>query len=147
MNRAGSNVATMVAVLLLASGLIAVSANAADVKLLCSNNMKLVLNDVTAGFEQATGHKLVISLSNAGTLKKRVLAGEDADAVLVQRTIVDDLVKQGRILSESIRDVALSPMAVFVRTSAPKPPMGTVEEFKKLLLTAQSISYPDFLRR
>jgi molybdate transport system substrate-binding protein len=75
-------------------------------------------------------------------MKKRVLAGETADVVMLTRAMMEDLQKQAK-LAGGLVDVAGTPVAVAARAGAPKPDIGTVEAFKKALLAAKSIVYAD----
>jgi len=127
----------------LSTQLIPANANAADIRVLCSNNMSRTLKAVVSDFEKTTGHRLVMEFTNAGSIRKRVLAGESADVVLVQRATVDTLLKKGKITSGSVKDMARSPMVVFVRAGAARPKIDTVEAFTTLLRAARSVSYPD----
>jgi Bacterial extracellular solute-binding protein len=53
------------------------------------------------------------------------------------------LQKQNKIASNSLVNVAGTPVSVAVRAGAPKPDIGSVEAFKQTLLTARSIVYAD----
>jgi len=56
---------------------------------------------------------------------------------------LDDLVKEGKVVSGSRVDLARSKIGMAVRAGTPKPDIGTVEAFKRTVLAAKSIAYSD----
>jgi len=126
----------------LALALPAGDAIAADIKVLSTGNMQSILGAVAADFEGATGHKLVIEYGSTPKIKARAEA-EAADLTINERYVLDDLLKQGRVEAGTLIDIARSPIGIGVRTGAPKPDISTEEAFKRALLAAESIVYPD----
>jgi molybdate transport system substrate-binding protein len=57
--------------------------------------------------------------------------------------MMEDLLKQGKLAPGSLADVGGTPVAIAIRTGAPKPDIGTVEALKHTLIAAKSISYAD----
>jgi molybdate transport system substrate-binding protein len=129
--------------LLLGLALPAAEAGAAEIKVLSTGNMQSILGAVTADFEGATGHKLVIEYGSTTKMKSRVEAKETADLTINERYVLDDLLGQGRVEAGTLVDIARSPLGVGVRSGAPKPDISTAEAFKRALLAAESIAYPD----
>ena len=58
--------------------------------------MQAALEELTPKFEQASGHKLVITWSTAAVLVKRVQDGETADLLVLTRQSLDTLAKDGK---------------------------------------------------
>src|ERR1700747_2502172 len=79
--------------------------HAAEIKVLSVNGVKLVLPDLVSNFEQGTGHKVTVSLGEAGILGKRIEDGEPFDVAILPRPATDRLVKQGKLASGSPVDV------------------------------------------
>lgn len=131
------------AMLLLAFEPSKIDATAAEIRLLCSINMRATVSEIAGEFERATGHKLLSTYDSTGALERRILAGETADAIIAPKATLQALMKVDRIRAGSMTDVARSSMVVFVREGASKPEIGSVEAFKRALLAAGSISYPD----
>jgi molybdate transport system substrate-binding protein len=140
MNR--QSLITRVAAALVAFVLSAAGGHAAEVKVLTSVALKSVLDELAPTFEKKSGNKLVIDYGLAVDQKKRVLNGERADVVILTRAMMEDLAKQKKV-TESIINVAGTPVAVVARTGAAKPDISTVEAFKRALLAAKSIVYAD----
>jgi molybdate transport system substrate-binding protein len=118
-------------------------ARAAELKVLASVALTSALDELTPVYEKETGDKLSIGYSLAADLKKRILDGETADVIILTRPMMDDLQKQDKLASNSLVDVAGTPVSVVARAGAPKPDISSVDAFKHTLLTARSIVYAD----
>jgi molybdate transport system substrate-binding protein len=123
---------------------LAVTASSADeIKVLTSVALQSALNQVAPDYEKATGNKLNIGYSLIADVRKRMLAGETADVIILSRPVMDELDKQGKFAPGSVTNVAGTPVALAVRAGAPKPDIGTVDALKRTLLAAKSIVYSD----
>ena len=140
MTRRGLNV--MMAIAALAACVPPATARAADVKVFTSVALKSVLDELAPAYEKVSGNKLTITYGLAAEMKKRVLAGETADVIMLTRAMMEDLQKQNKLGGDLV-NVAGTPVAVAARAGAPKPDIGTVEAFKQTLLAAKSIVYAD----
>jgi molybdate transport system substrate-binding protein len=131
-------------VAVIAAAVISIScgASAAEMRVLITTAMKAAIDELGPGFEKASGHTLRITYGPSGALAKRIAGGEAVDLVILAGGI-DDLVKQGKVVADSRRDVARVRIGVAVRKGAPKPGIGTVEAFKQTLLKAKSVAYVD----
>jgi len=114
--------------------------SAAELKILAGGNMAAILPTLAADFERTSGHKLSIAYDTAGPIKNRIQNGEQVDVVIVVRPVLDDLAKAGKIAPTSIADIANTPIAVFVRSGAPQPNIGSTGDFTRTLLAAKSIA-------
>jgi molybdate transport system substrate-binding protein len=135
-------VLALAAGLLLSSGAVT-DATAAQIKVLTSVALTSALNEIAPKFEAATGNKLDIGYSLIADIRKRMLAGETADVIILSRPVMDELRKQDKFAPNSVVDVAGTPVALAIRAGAPKPDIGTVEALKTTLLNAKSIAYAD----
>ena len=122
---------------------LASTAKAAEVKLMSSGGMRVMLIDLTATFERATGHKITASYGAPGTIRGRVMAGEPMDVLVFPAPNLDELVKQGKIVADTKVILARSGIGVAVRAGAPKPDINTPEGLKRALLSAKSVVYTD----
>ena len=118
-------------------------ASAAEIKVLSPLAMRGVMPDVAPQFERSSGHKLMIEYATVGVITERLLKGEAADVAIVSGPQMEELQKQGKIVAGSKGDIARVGVGVFVRASAPKPDIGSVDAFKRALLNAKSVSYGD----
>ena len=120
------------------------AANAADIKLLAGSAVTPVMIKLIAKFEQSSGQKVVSDLDGAiGTMTNRILNGENTDVAIVSGAQIDMLAREGKVLAGSRVDLAKVGVGVFVRKGAPKPDIGSVEAFKRTLISAKSIGYND----
>lgn len=115
----------------------------AELKVFTSIALKQALNELSPIFEQKTGHKLSISYDLAAVQKKRILDGERADVIILTRAMMEDLIKQNKLATANIVNVAGTPVALAARAGAAKPDISTADAFKQTLLSAKSISYAD----
>jgi len=118
-------------------------AHAAEIKVLSANVFTGVLDELAADFERTTGHKVTIVYGTAGAIRNRVQAGEFGDMAILTRPMMDEVLRQGRVTPGSTVDLARSAVGVAVRKGAPKPDISSVDAFKRSLVAAKSISYPD----
>jgi molybdate transport system substrate-binding protein len=121
--------------------LLGITAEAAEIKVLSANGMRVVMEDLGPKFERATGHKLAITVAALGAIVKRVQDGETADVVIIPQQGVDSLVKDGKAVAGDVTVIARSGIGVVVRKGAPKPDISSPEALKRTLLAAKSISY------
>jgi molybdate transport system substrate-binding protein len=118
-------------------------ANAADIKVLSVNGVKLVLGDLVSNFEQGTGHKVTVSLGEAGILRKRIEDGESFDVAILPRPATDELVKLNKVAAGSPVNVVRAPFGMGMRAGGPKPDTSSLDAFKRSLLASKSIVYTD----
>jgi molybdate transport system substrate-binding protein len=119
------------------------TAQAAEVKVLASVALTSTLDQLAPQYETVTGNKLTIVYSLIVDIKKRVLAGETADVIILSRPVMGELQKDGKFAPGPIVNIAATPVAVVVRAGAPKPDISSVAAFKQTLLAAKSIVYAD----
>ena len=117
------------------------AANAAEIKVIASVGVRAVLADLAPAFERSSGHKVTIVYGTAVPLKRQVDSGETFDVVVLVPTMLDDLVKQTKVLAGTSADVAKVGVGVAVKKGEPKPDIGSADTFKKAMLAAKSITY------
>jgi molybdate transport system substrate-binding protein len=119
------------------------AAETVEIKVLASVALTSALDQIAPQFERATGNKLTLGYSLIADIKKRILAGETADLIILSRPVMDDLTKENKFASGSITDIVGTPIAIAVKAGAPKPDISSVEALKRSLLAAKSIVYAD----
>jgi molybdate transport system substrate-binding protein len=115
-----------------------ISARADEIRVISSNALRPVLEQIAPQFENATGHKLVFTWGQAEILK-----GTSFDLAVLTAAVIDELIKQGRLISATRTAVAASATGLAVRKGAATPDIGTVESFKRTLLDAGSITFAE----
>lgn len=137
--RPGSAVTVVVAVLLLLPTRVA--AQSGDIRVLCSNGFKAVLDELAPQFERATHHRVIVRYGLAAKLKQEIEAGEAFDLAILTPAAIDDLITARKVAADSRTILARSGLGVVIRAGAHKPDITTAEAFKRSLLAAKSIAY------
>jgi molybdate transport system substrate-binding protein len=117
-------------------------AAAADIKVLSAGAVRAIVTELTPDFEKETGHKVTFEFGTAGQTRQR-LASDPADVVILTDVLIDESIKQDRVVAGTRADIARTGMGVGVREGAAKPDIATTDAFKKALLGAKSITYVD----
>jgi len=116
-------------------------AQAAELKIFGSRVTKMVVGDLGAGFEQATGNKLTVVSDVAAVMKRRIEQGEPFDVAVLVDFQADELIRKGLLVPGSRADVMKAGIGVAVKRGARKPDISTVAAFRQTLLDAKSITY------
>src|SRR6185295_2184776 len=128
--------ATQIFSFLLAVGL----AQAADVRVLCSNGMKSVVEEVKAGWEKSSGNKLNIEFNATTPLKASIAGGATFDVAILTSDAADQLAKAGKVTGPKV--LGHSSIGLGIHKGAAKPDLRG-EGLKKFLLSAKSIAYTE----
>ena len=119
----------------------ALTAHAADVKVLTAGAFKPVLVAMQPAFERQTGHRLHIENDTAGALQKRIAGGESFDVVFSSPASLQAVA--AKLADEAPLPLAKVGIGVAVKQGAPLPDVSTVESFRAALLQAKSVAYID----
>ena len=117
------------------------AAPAAEVRVVASNGVKAALEDLAARFQRSTQHQLKFTFGTAVPLKRRIEGGEAFDVAILTPALIENLVKQKKVVADTTSKFARIGIGVAVRRGAPKPDIVTVEAFKNALIKAKSIVY------
>jgi len=79
-----------------------------------------------------------MDFASATPLKRRIDGGEAFDIVFAP-ALIDDLIKQGKVASDTRTTIARTGLGLGVLKGASKPDVSTVEAFKRTLLNAKSV--------
>jgi molybdate transport system substrate-binding protein len=131
------------AVMIVALTALAAPASAAEVKVLTAGAFKQVVLALVPDYERQTGNHVTVDNGTAGQLKSRIDGGEAFDIVVITPAVVDDMIASGKVAPGSKINLASVGIGVVVKEGAPKPDIGTVEQFKEALLKAKTVAYID----
>ena len=112
-----------------------------ELKIFTSRAVATILEKIGPEFEKDTGHKLNITTGLSSEFVGRINAGEAFDVVAAPPPVLDALTNSGKVTAESKTGLVRSANGVAVRTGAPKPDISSLENFKRALLDAKSITY------
>jgi molybdate transport system substrate-binding protein len=124
----------------------AVAAFSQEINVMTSGAFTAAYQELIPGFERSTGMKVVTgygaSLGNApDSIPSRLARGEPADVLILAAEALEELVRQGKVVSGSRVDLVRSDIGIAVRAGVPKPDIHSVEALKRTLLEAKSIAY------
>src|SRR6185369_3347148 len=119
------------------------TARAAEIKLLCASALHPVIDALMPDFEKSSGHKVTVAYGTAGAVADSVQKGEAADIVISSVPMIDRLQAQGKVVAGDRVIIAKVGVGVFVRKGAMKPDLSSADAFKRSMLAARSIAYPD----
>ena len=108
--------------------------HAADVIIFANQGAASGIRDLAAGYEKATGNKVVIVAVQGAALMDKINANEPGDVVTgFLPAGLDDLVKRGKVVEGTIVEFARAGNGVAVKEGAPKPDISTPEAFKRAM--------------
>jgi molybdate transport system substrate-binding protein len=119
------------------------TAGAAEIRLLCAVALHPATDILIPEFEKSSGHKVMVAYGNAGAIADRFQKGEAADLVINAAPLMDQLRAQGKVTAGDRIIIAKVGVSAFVRNGAAKPDISSTDAFKRSMLAARSITYPD----
>jgi molybdate transport system substrate-binding protein len=117
------------------------AASPVEVRVLGPRAIATVLWETGSQFELSRRYQLDMDSDLADQFMKRINAGERFDVFVGIPSLVDELIKDGKIIADSRTALVRSGIGVEVRAGAPRPDISSVEAFKRSLLEAKSIAY------
>jgi molybdate transport system substrate-binding protein len=118
-------------------------ARAAEIRLLSASALHPAIDALIPDFEKSSGHKVTVAYGTAGAVADRVQKGEAADIVVTSVPMFDQLQAQGKVVAGDRAIIAKVGVGAFVRKGAAKPDISSTDAFKRAMLAAKSIAYPD----
>lgn len=118
------------------------NAQGAEIKVISANGMREVINETKAAFETKSGHKLAITVVETGEIRRRVLAGEPFDVIMVPKAASDEFEKQGKTGADGVPLIRVN-FGLAVRADGPRPDVSTAEGLKRTFLAAKTVLITD----
>jgi len=139
------SIQTMVVLFAIAifAGVMPSSAAAAEIKGLSAGAVTEVMTHLVKDFESETGNTVKFSFAPVGTVLGKMAAGETGDIIILTDKAINDLVKKGTIVPESVVEIGKVGIGVAIREGAPGVDISTVEAFRQTILDAKSLVYAD----
>src|SRR6266567_9395505 len=116
------------------------AAQGAELIILTNQGATPGVRELAAAFSRASGHKVTVIQETGRSLEQRLNNGP-ADLITGNPEPIEELVKKGKVVADTVTPFALAGLGLSVRAGAPKPDIGTVEAYKAALLAAKSIGY------
>jgi molybdate transport system substrate-binding protein len=115
-------------------------ARTAEIDAMITTAMESAIEQLAPPFERASGHAVRVVYGPSGGLARRLNGGETADLVIVESKVLDDRIKQGKVVPGRT-DLARTAIGIAVRKSAPRPDVSSVDALRRALLAAKSIGH------
>jgi molybdate transport system substrate-binding protein len=124
------------------------AASAAEVRVMISGGLTAAYKALVPEFERATGHKVLTAYgpsmgTTTNAIPVRLERGEPADVLIMVGYALDDLARQGKVMTDSRVDLVKSPIGIAVKSGAPKPDISNAGAVRQTLLAAKTIAYSD----
>jgi molybdate transport system substrate-binding protein len=94
-------------------------------------------------FKAETGADIDGTFSAVGAMRDKLIAGAEADVVILTSALIGDLTKSGHIAAGSAADVGAVATGVAVRSGDPAPAIGDADALRAALRGADGIYFPD----
>ena len=124
----------------------AVKPTGTEIHVMTSGGFTAAYNDLRPDFEKRTGHSVQTAYgasmgAASDSIPSRLGRGEPADVVILARSALDALAKDGKVVAGSQVDLVRSAIGFAVKKGQPRPDISTVDALRRTLLAAPSIAY------
>jgi molybdate transport system substrate-binding protein len=114
--------------------------NPGEFKVLATTALSTVLKACLPTFDRANNVATTAVIGSTNRILDSVRAGETADLIIATTGAIDELTREGKIISGTRTDLASAGIGVCVRKGAARPDIATLVAFKQTLLGARSIA-------
>jgi molybdate transport system substrate-binding protein len=111
------------------------------VRVLSTLALKGAVSNLAGQYLAAGGARIAVDFAPTLALLDRLRAGEAADVVILTREGLAEVVREGRVASESCVDLARSYVGLAVRAGEPHPDISTESALRAVLLGARAVAY------
>ena len=122
-----------------AVALASMSTWADEVRLVASNAVKEIVQELAPEFEDKTGHRLIATWGGTPDVVRAAEEGQAFDLVIISLAAVTDLERRGKLESGAHREFVASAIGAAVTPSGPRFDVSTSAGLKQALLTAKSV--------
>ena len=117
------------------------AAQSSEIRVLASNGIKAVVEDMRAQGEHAIGHPISVEYRPTAALQKEIEAGEPFDAVIVTVESIAQLSKDGKTVGGEGTPISRVGVGIGIRKGAPRPDISSRDALKRAMLGAKAIAY------
>jgi molybdate transport system substrate-binding protein len=118
-----------------------VAAQTSEVRVLASNGIKAVVEDLLPQAQRAIGHPISVQYRPTAALKQEIDAGEPFDVVIVTAESIAQLSKEGKTTGGEGTPISRAGVGIGIRKGAPRPDISTPEALKRALMSTKAIAY------
>src|SRR5438105_10490508 len=117
------------------------AASAAEIVLMTTGAVEQIMKGLIPSFEQASGHRVSMTVLGTGGVVDKIKTGTFADLILLGPPALNELAQAGKLDARTITPAFRSRIGLAVRASAKKPDISTPAALKTALLEAKSIGF------
>ena len=110
-------------------------------RVLCSNGMRAVVEELKPQLERAAGQPLSIEYGTSAGVREKIEKGAELDVAVLTVEVIDALAKAGKVAPDSVSALGRSPVGVGVRAGAALPDLESADGVKKAFLDAKSVTW------
>jgi molybdate transport system substrate-binding protein len=129
------------AILLAGCATLAAAAQPATLRVLSSNGMKAVVDELEPQLERAAGRTLAIEFGTTAGLRQRIEAGEVFDVAILAADAVAGLAEHGKLTAGTVEPLGRAGVGIGVRAGALHPDIATPESLARALRAAKSATW------
>ena len=107
------------------------TAQTSEVRVLASNGIKAVVEDLLSQAQRAVGHLIVVQYRPTAALKQEIDAGEPFDVVIVTVESIAQLSKEGKTAGGEGTPISRAGVGIGIRKGAPRPDISTPQAVKR----------------
>lgn len=96
---------------------------------------------LTRAYRASTGHEVTIQFDTGPNIARRLREGQRSDVVIAPAAVIDQAIKDGRVIADSQAPVGKVGVGLAAGRGARPMPIGSVEELKAALLGADTVLY------
>jgi molybdate transport system substrate-binding protein len=131
----------LAALIALTSAASVAHAQSSALRVLCSNGMRAVVEELKPEIERAAGRPLAIEFGTSADVRKKIESGAPFDVAVLTVEVIDALAKTGKVAPDSVRALGRSAVGVGVRAGVALPDLKTNDGVKKTFLAAKSVTW------
>jgi molybdate transport system substrate-binding protein len=119
------------------------AAEAAELRVVSAGAAQSVVAALIPVFGATTGTRVRATFRAVGVLKEELVAGAPCDVLISTAAMLDDFVRDGRVVATTIQSLGRVQTGIAVRSGEPAPAIGSVELLRASLVAAEGIHVPD----
>lgn len=119
----------------------AAKAQTPDVRVLASNGIKAVVEDLRAQGQRVIGHPILVEYRPTAALKQEIDAGAQFDVVIVTAESIAEMSKEGKTTGGEGTPISRVGVGIGIRKGAARPDISTPDALKHAMLGTKAIAY------
>ncbi|MDB5882215.1 MAG: periplasmic component of an type molybdate transport system-like protein [Ramlibacter sp.] len=114
-----------------------------EVRVLSGGAAKGLVTQLQDRFNAQSGFTIRGDFGAVGAMRDQLLAGEPCDVVILSQSLIDQLARDGHVVTNTVTPLGAVKTGVAVKSGERAPDVGTASALKSALLAAKGIYFPD----